>query len=259
MATLFEVNKGSIDGAEVSFNDVDQLLKAKSDASFQKLIHHYSLNGLNLFGTQIESVGLGYETSVNDCKSMQSLLNAGLRLSRLVKNPLLIYEDVGLYTTAMSVIEVSAKGKEQDGLSLTIPLSGGKGAGTFLKAGIGKASLNVPALKVSETNNEPKSLSLLSYAITDNPEDMLTGLFDALSKIMLNDLSTVVRVNKIVVTSCSLASSLWLAFLETLRTGEIITCAECGAPSFAPPKRKNQRKFCSDRCRQAHYRKMQRD
>lgn len=256
MATLFEVNKVSIDGAEISFSDVDQLLKAKSDASFQKLIHYYSLNGLNLFGTQIESVGLGYDTSINDCKSMQALINAGLWLSKFIKDSLLIYEDVELYTEAMSAIEISAKGNEHDGLSLNVPLSGGKGAGAFLKAGIGKAPLNVPTLKLDGVDNQPESLSLLSYVTTVNPEDMLTGLFDALSKIMLNDLSTIVRVNKIVVTSCSLASSLWLAFLETLRTGEIIICSECGAPSFAPSKRKNQRRFCSDRCRQAHHRKM---
>lgn len=255
MANLFEVKKVSIDGAEVSFSDLNLLLEARSDGAFQKFIQNFSSNGYTLFGLRGEDVSLEYETTVNDCRSMQALVKTGMQLSKLTRNPMLIYENVNLLNMAETAIDRDVNGNERKGEGISIYLPGGIEAGAFLRAGLDKAPLNFPVLKHNRSSNEPKSLSLLCYATTENPVNAVIGLFDGLSKIMLHDLSTIIRVNKIVVVSRSLASSLWLTFLETLRTGEIINCIECGAPSFALPKRRNQRKFCSNNCRQKNYRK----
>ncbi len=256
MANLFEVKKVSIDGAEVSFSDLNLLLKARSDAAFQKFIQKFSPDERTLFNLRGEGVSLEYETTINDCKSMQALVKEGMWLSRFMKDPMLIYEDMDLLNTVNATIERDVNNRnKQDGKMLSIPLSGGIEAGRFLSAGLGKAPLNLPALNLNQSSNEPESLLLLCYAVTEKPVNVIISLFDGLSKIMLHDLSATIRTNKIVVASRSLASSLWLTFLETLRTGEIINCIECGTPAFALPKRRNQRKFCSTNCRQKHYRK----
>lgn len=254
MANLFEVNKVLVNGAEITSSDVNRLLTARTDSSFQKFIGDYSLHECSLFGLSEDGMSLDYKTTINDCKTLQALINAGMRLYGFMKDPMLAYEDANLYDMSRLAIGAGPTKGEKGGLSLSISLSGGKGAGAFLQAGLVKAPLNTPLLDVNKSDKEPESLFLCGYTFNENLENIFISLFDGLSNIMLHDLLTTVRVNKIVVTSPSMASTLWLAFLEMFRTGEIINCIECGAPTFALPKRRNKRRFCSDRCRQAHFR-----
>lgn len=257
MANLFEVRKESPDGKEISLSDLNRLLEARTDGALQGFIRDYSLDNRSLFGLQGEGVGFEYETTVNDCKSMQALIAAGMLLCKYIKDPLLIYEDPGLWNASLSASDLGDYESGQYGMRWNISLFGGEEAKEFLLEGMLSAPLNHPMLKTGKPNGNLESLTLCGYKVTDQIEDSVCSLFDGLSKIMLHDLATTIRLSKIVVTPCSLASSLWLTFLETLRTGEIINCEECGSPAFALPKRRNRRRFCSPACRQKHFRKKQ--
>lgn len=81
---------------------------------------------------------------------------------------------------------------------------------------------------------------------------MCGSMFDRLSKLMLHDLCLGIDYGMMMASCNSVASSLWAVMLGSVSKGIIGECLVCGLPFIAPPKRRKDRIYCSDKCNKKH-------
>lgn len=237
-------------------NDVNRFLTARSEQDYTDLLQNYSSSTYPLFGFRDEDDDTDL-TSLDDCRNMQTLMRAGVKLLTIARKPSSIYENLSLLTSLQgsSVTSLDAS----DYLStVSIPLSLSPETERFLMKGfLNKPPSFVPVV-LQRTDDDSIVLYLSPSLITISVQSRAMELLDILSEIMLEDVTMAVSNNQLTLINHSVASSLWLTLMELENHDTVIYCEECGSPCIAKPKRRNARRFCSDRCRQKHRRRLNR-
>lgn len=240
------------DGLEFGEYDVNRFLTARSERDYSGLLQRYSTATFPLFGFRDEEDDIDL-TSLNDCKNMQTLMKASVMLCTIARKPSSIYEDPSLLESLQGIPVASLK--ESDYLSeVFIPLSPSPETERYLATGVENKSPSFVQATLQRTKDDLVILHLFPSPFTVNVQTKAMELLDALSRIMLGDVTLDINNNQPVIASHSSASSLWLTLMDVEKHDAVIYCEECGSPCIAKPKRRNARRFCSGRCRQKHHR-----
>ena len=241
------------DGLEFGEYDVSRFLTARSERDYSGLLQRYSAGAFPLFGLKDVEDDTDL-TNLDDCKNMQTLMKASIALYTIAHKPSSIYENPSLLESVQGISLASLK--ESEYLSeVLIPLSPSPETESYLMTGVANKPPSFVRTILQRTNDDLVILHLFPSPLTVSVQAKAMELLDALSRIMIGNVTMVVDNNQPIIVSHSVASSLWLALMEVENHDAVIYCEECGSPCIAKPKRRNARRFCSDRCRQKHHRR----
>ena len=250
--------------------DVEIFLNTTCEADYQELMNNYSSPFQPLYGAKeyfqdgnIRGIAfLSENETVNDFKNLSRLLTMGLKLCALLKQSGIGYQEIEYHDIEKQGIEVEEDIAFGDYYSLGIELEPEPETIKFLKKGLDNAWLRFPRCGLNECPDNGGASSSIVLHISTGLIKSTSGRFrkacisllDALSTIMLHDLSVGVENGAAYQICESTASSLWYTLLESFKEGRADFCKVCDKPFISLDERKNKRLFCSGKCNKMHQR-----
>ena len=262
----FEDETEVCDYIEPSHEDVEAFLEADTEAALQSLMHKYS--PLFYSAYLAPSVPMGKSETIDDYSNLRTLLSIGVKLRALIEEPEIDIQNVeglGIVTMQTRSSEACSDALVSNAnrfLSLTIELKLGHGTRRFLEAGINHVGYGRVLHEPSNSSDQSPmfSLEVNSMPFSDASLNhwgyswICGSLLDALSAIMLHDISTKTNMGIPYQSSQSIASSFWYMMTEQFREGRAGSCQVCGKPFISLDERKNKRLYCSPACNKMHQR-----